>query len=504
MSFSSPLFIFLFLPLFFLSYLALFLAAQTRNKPGSLAFSNLLLLLGSLFFYFWGETWFLLVMAGSILLDFLCGRLIHFARGRPFTQNTSRRLAKGAVALSVLGNLAILCLFKYFNFAVDSFQALTTTLGRPVSLEAVQLVLPMGISFYTFQSMSYTLDVYRGNVQPTRNLLNFSCFVSMFPQLVAGPIIRYRDIENQLVSRNLTLSKFSTGTQRFIIGLGKKVLVADTVAVIADKIFVIPSGELTLGLAWLGACLYAIQIYFDFSGYSDMAIGLGKLLGFDFLENFNYPYVAQSIREFWRRWHISLSNWFKDYLYIPLGGNKLGQGRTALNLIVVFLLVGLWHGAAWNFVVWGLYHGIFLSLERGPAGKLLKNLWRPFRHLYTLLVVLVGWVLFRADNLPYALSFIKCMFGLGGKLGWGTFDLYYHLNREVVIASIIGVAGATPVVSMSKGIFERIMGPRSVSFAQRFSFGLSSAGLALFIGLFAISVMAVATKTYNPFIYFRF
>jgi len=444
-------------------------------------------------------------MLGSTVLDYFCGLLISYARSHPDIPNArTRRLAKSGVAISVIGNLVILGIFKYFNFAVDIFQNLFASLGWNTPSNVIQIVLPLGISFYTFQSMSYTIDVYRGRVEPTRNFLNFSCFVTMFPQLVAGPIIRYRDIENQIVNRDITVRKFSSGVQRFIIGLAKKVLVANTVAVIVDRIFAFSPNELTRELAWLGISFYSLQIYFDFSGYSDMAIGLGRMLGFDFLENFNYPYIAQSIRDFWRRWHISLSNWFKDYLYIPLGGNRISQRKTYINLAVVFFLVGLWHGAAWRFVVWGAYHGVFLIIERGPFGKFLRNLLRPLRHLYTLLAVMIGWVFFRADSLEHAFYFLKCMMGFAGSSGRGSFDIHYYLNNEVVLIILIGILGSTPIVPVGKKIYAHIFRERQAGAIGIINLGLSLTALLSFMAIFMYSIMSLANQTYNPFIYFRF
>jgi alginate O-acetyltransferase complex protein AlgI len=506
MVFSSPIFIFLFLPVFLILYLILSIPYRVKKSPNLLIILNLFLLIGSLIFYFWGETWFVLVMLASTVLDYLCGLLINYSRTKPNIQEVySRRLAKTGVALSIIGNLTILGIFKYFNFAVDTFQGIYVNIfGAQPSAHFIEILLPIGISFYTFQSMSYTIDVYRGYVKPTRNIINFSCFVTMFPQLVAGPIIRYKDIEAQITERSITISKFSAGVQRFIVGFGKKVLIANTVAVIVDKIFAISPSNLTVGQAWLGTLFYSLQIYFDFSGYSDMAIGLGKMLGFDFLENFNYPYIAKSIREFWRRWHISLSNWFKDYLYIPLGGSRMSQKRTYLNLVIVFFLVGLWHGAAWNFVIWGLFHGIFLIIERGSFGKILDRLWAPIRHIYTLFVVMIGWVFFRADNLGYALSFLKRMIGLTGNPTSSAFEASYYINYEVILAAAIGIIGAAPVVLLGKKVYISIAEKLHAGVPRAVNFGPPLAALLFLISVFMLSAMSLASGTYNPFIYFRF
>jgi alginate O-acetyltransferase complex protein AlgI len=319
---------------------------------------------------------------------------------------------KSAVALAVAFNIGLLAFFKYANFAVHS---LNTVLGyaylQPVSFP--HIALPIGISFFTFHALSYVIDIYRRKSRAAKNPCDTALYIFLFPQLIAGPILRWSDIAPQLVQRALTREGFAEGVKRFVMGFAKKMIVANVVAAPADKIFALPANELTLPLAWFGAICYTLQIYFDFSGYSDMAIGLGKMFGFKFLENFNYPYISLSIREFWRRWHMSLSGWFRDYLYIPMGGNHVSTGRNYFNLLTVFFLCGLWHGASWTFVIWGLYHGIFLVAERTRFGKIMDSLWRPLRHGYTLLAVICGWVIFRADTFSQAADFFKFMSGLG-------------------------------------------------------------------------------------------
>jgi len=355
--------------------------------------------------------------------------------------------------------------------------------------------------------MSYTIDVFRGEVKATRNLIDFACFVTLFPHLIAGPIVRYQAIAGQLVERHLKLESVSYGAQRFIVGLGKKVLIANTVALAADQIFSLPPGQFTTGLAWLGVCCYTLQIYFDFSGYSDMAIGIGRMLGFTILENFNYPYVASSIQDFWRRWHISLSTWFRDYLYKPLGGNQRSVPRTYCNLLIVFLLCGLWHGAQWTFVIWGLYHGLFLIVERLGLSRMLATLYKPLRHLYVILVVMGGWIIFRADSLAQSVVIIKAMAGQASGNGL-VMGASTYLNWELLAALALGTLFSMPVVPY----FERRFQARTVdshAIGERGSVHLghvafSFAHTLLLLAIFLASAMTLSGGTYNPFIYFRF
>jgi len=356
MLFSEPVFVFLFLPLLLLGYALTPRAAQ-----------NTLLLLASLLFYAWGEGFFVLVMLGSIAFNYLVGLLLEAGRGR-------RRLRPLALLLGVAGNLALLIVFKYAGFLVTNLNLLLAGLKLP-ALPVPALHLPIGISFFTFQAMSYVIDVYRDRIPVQKHPLRIALYIALFPQLIAGPIVRYQHIARQLTRRVVTRPGLAEGIRRFILGLGKKMLLANVLAVPVDKIFAIPAHQLTTSVAWLGVVCYALQIYFDFSGYSDMAIGLGRMFGFRFLENFRYPYLARTITDFWRRWHISLSSWFRDYVYIPLGGNRRGPLRTYRNLVIVFLLCGLWHGASWTFVAWGLFHGLFLAIER-LGGWAWPDSWR--------------------------------------------------------------------------------------------------------------------------------
>ncbi len=498
MLFSSLVFLFYFLPLF--------LAAYFLIRPG---FRNALLLFASAIFYVWGESWFVLVMVASILLDYVCALWMVGGVSRRIPENGlklsrhgSRNMSqKAALLTSLCGNLGILLFFKYFNFLVDSYNDIVGAIGMPSIGWETDLVvsLPIGISFFTFQSMSYTIDVYRGEVAATRSLLNFSTFVSMFPQLVAGPVVRYCDIEKHLANRGVSLARFAYGTRRFCTGLAKKVLIANTVAVPADAIFSMPAEDLTLGLSWLGIACYTLQIYFDFSGYSDMAIGLGQMTGFRFHENFKHPYVSKSIREFWRRWHISMSTWFRDYLYIPLGGNK----RHALvNLIIVFFLCGLWHGANYTFIVWGLFHGAFLVLERTRVGEIINRAWSPVRHVYVILVVMVGWVFFRADSLSAAMEMLYAMAGYGTGSGVNRY-VGEFIGTKLVVAMLAGCFFSLPVFGYVEKFHKRLTQQESIGsrIAARSAFVAYDISLVVFL---VISIMQLASGTHNPFIYFRF
>jgi len=511
MIFSSLQFLFLFLPAVLCAYLLLFRRVMRGGHRGLwLHLSHLFLLFASLLFYFIGEQFLVWIVIASTLIDYICGLIISggWRREGPVTLAEGghrTRLQRAGLCLSICSNLAFLGFFKYFNFGVDSFNRLVTLIGLDsLALHNVmQVTLPLGISFYTFQSMSYTIDVYRGKATATRNLIDFACYVTMFPQLVAGPIIRYRDIAGQLAGRTITVEGFASGAGRFIFGLGKKVLIANTVAVAADGIFGLPLQDVTPSLAWLAVVAYTLQIYFDFSGYSDMAIGLGRMLGFNYAENFNYPYTASSMRDFWRRWHISLSSWFRDYLYIPLGGNRLTSGRTMLNLVTVFFLCGLWHGAEWSFVIWGLYHGFFLAVERSRfvAERLKRR--KPLAHVYALSVILAGWVIFRAESFHQAAVFLKAMAGIGPG-GVTAYGPGRYLTGDVAAAIIAGMIFATPVWPRLRGAWARITGSERRS--RHAAWALLTEGIRL-IGLavlMVLSVMCLAAGTYNPFIYFRF
>jgi alginate O-acetyltransferase complex protein AlgI len=483
MLFSEPVFVFLFLPLLFLAYGFAPRAAK-----------NTILLLASLLFYAWGEKSFVLVMLGSIAFNYLVGLLVEAGR--------SRGLHKLFLILGVAGNLGLLAVFKYATFLVTNLNLLLAGLKLPpIHMQPVHL--PIGISFFTFQAMSYIIDLYRGHAEVQRNPIRVALYITLFPQLIAGPIVRYRNIARRLAHRTVTRAGFDQGIRRFILGLGKKMLLANVLAVPADRIFGIPTQQLTTPVAWLGTICYALQIYFDFSGYSDMAIGLGRMFGFRFLENFNYPYISRSITEFWRRWHISLSTWYRDYLYIPLGGNRRGTLRTYLNLVIVFFLCGLWHGASWTFVVWGLFHGTFLVLERLGPGQFLASRRPALQHVYVLLVLLVSWVIFRCETLAQASGMLAALAGLaqGSRL---EHHLSLYLDTEVMIALAVGVIACAPVLpGLMRGLTRR---RRALQRASRPGFDtLRAVGeTAALMLVFLISLTWMAAGTYNPFLYFRF
>lgn len=501
MVFSSPIFLFVFLPIFLLGYCLLFspvkFSSSQRIAKLFLTASNTFILTSSLLFYFWGEAWLVLVMLASTVIDYFCGLAIGYC--------SNSKYRKTFLAFSIVANLSFLAFFKYFNFGLDNFNSLVLTLGFAgwQVTDFMEIALPLGISFYTFQSMSYTIDVYRKEVEPTRNFFGFACFVTMFPQLVAGPIVRYRDVAAQIFKRTISRELFSSGCMRFILGLGKKVLIANTVAVPADKIFALPPDLLTPGLAWLGIACYTLQIYFDFSGYSDMAIGLGRMLGFTFPENFNYPYFARSIQDFWRRWHISLSSWFRDYLYIPLGGGRGNNGRVYFNLVLVFLLCGLWHGASWGFVIWGLYHGAFLVVERLGFAKWLERQWLPIRHCYVIFVAMGGWVLFRSETIDQAIKFYSALLGFSS----GTifpFNTNMYLTGDVLCAIVIGAVLSWPIVPWFVDWRARFHQMLPSPTGRAFHVAYSSAKMTAILAIAFLSTMSVSSGTYNPFIYFRF
>ena len=461
MVFSTPIFLFLFLPaVLVLNYII---------PKKYIAAKNVVLLIASLFFYAWGEPKNVLLMLLSIAVNYVCGLLL----GRFDSDEKKRKVVLWA---SVVFNLGLLFFFKYFSFVTGGL--------FPV------IKLPIGISFFTFQIMSYTIDVYRRSVEPQKSLLKLALYISLFPQLIAVPIVRYIDVEKQLTYRECTAEKTARGMIRFSMGLAKKVIVSNTVAAICDGIFG-STNTVPAFTAWVGVICYALQIYFDFSGYSDMAIGMGHMLGFDFLENFNYPYVSCSVQEFWRRWHISLSSWFRDYLYIPLGGNRRGKVRTYINLIIVFACTGLWHGASFSFIVWGLWHGLFLVIERLGFKKVLDKLPKFIGWIYTMLVVLVGWVFFRADTLSAAMKYLGEMFSFSGGVanGMAQFD-----NLSFIITAIALVL-CTPVYQLVKGKLEKTEVGKKAAFVI---------GAVLATGLFILSVIFLTGSGYNPFIYFRF
>jgi len=486
MVFSSTIFLFLFLPV----VLGLYFLTP-RN------FKNLFLLIASLFFYAWGEVFFVGVMLASIFVNYLMATQISRFR--------ERQAGKIFLIVSIFANLGLLVYYKYANFLVDNLNVLLEGLNiDPVTIDPVHL--PIGISFFTFQAMSYIIDVYRGTAKLQKNPINVALYISLFPQLIAGPIVRYHDVAKQIVARKHSVALFSEGAQRFIFGLAKKVLIANPLGLVADQVFAIPLEHVNSGLIWLGVICYSLQIYYDFSGYSDMAIGLGRMFGFRYLENFNYPYISSSIQEFWRRWHISLSNWFRDYLYIPLGGNRVRPWRVYLNLVTVFFLCGLWHGASWNFVIWGLLHGLFLMFERLGLASALALMPVVVRHAYVLLFVMVSWVFFRADDLSSSMAYLAAMIGEGRGNGQ-LYNVGLYINWEIIFILIIGVVGSTPILPYLRGLYTRSVrgwkvGGHKPSVLTYYVIPISYQ--LLMTGLLLISVTYLASGTYNPFIYFRF
>jgi alginate O-acetyltransferase complex protein AlgI len=370
--FSSPIFLFAFLPIVLLVY---YLTPKV--------FKNISLLIASLLFYAWGEVFYIAVMIMSIISNYFIGILISNSQ----QQDKPTCTPKFYLAIGIVINVGLLISFKYANFITDNFNIILEEFHiSAIDLQVIHL--PLGISFFTSQAISYIVDVYKKEFKAQSNIYNLALYISLFPQLIAGPIVRYHDVAKQITGREHSLELFANGAARFIIGLSKKMLIANPLGEVADNIFILSGNDLTMPLAWIGVVAYSLQIYFDFSGYSDMAIGLGRMFGFKFLENFNYPYISKSLREFWRRWHISLSTWFRDYIYIPLGGNRVSTVRVYMNLFIVFLLTGVWHGASWNFVAWGLFHGIFLAAEHAGFSKILSKIWRALQHLYLIFIVL--------------------------------------------------------------------------------------------------------------------
>ncbi len=466
MLFSSMTFVFLFLPIVCALYL---LAKPSLHNP--------ILLLASMFFYAWGEPSYLAIMILTIFVNYVGALAI----------DKWRRLKFPIALLTIAVDLSFLIYFKYFNFIVENVNVLCGT-----EIDFIKVVMPIGISFYTFQALSYLVDVYRGEVKVQKDLYKMALYIALFPQLVAGPIVKYHDVAEQIDNRVVSFDKVAYGVKRFIIGLAKKMLIANTLGVVADKIFNQPVVQFDCLTAWVGALAYSMQLFYDFSGYSDMAIGLGSIFGFKFLENFNYPYISKSITEFWRRWHISLSTWFREYLYIPLGGNRVPKWRNLVNLFLVFLATGIWHGASWVFIVWGLWHGFFIILEKlTDWNKEKQNLGlKILQHIYTILVFIIGWVFFRSETLSYALDYIKNMFGLISDHQIA-YTLPYYIDRIGVIAFIAAILCAMPIF---KGFL-------SIAFERKVCRTLVNIWLML---LFILSAVTIAVSTYNPFIYFRF
>jgi alginate O-acetyltransferase complex protein AlgI len=483
MVFSSPLFLFLFLPVVLAVYFLL---------PGLRARNHWLLAV-SLLFYAWGEVGFIVLLLISTLINFELGKWVERH------EEISKR--KRAVACAVIVNVGFLAFFKYAGLVVASLNMPLKWLGLG-QMPVPHIALPIGISFFTFHALSYVIDIYRRKRAAARDPRDTALYIFFFPQLVAGPILRWNAISPQLEQRLHRAEVFAEGVRRFVGGLAKKMIIANAVALPADQIFSLSADELTIGTAWFGILCYTVQIYFDFSGYSDMAVGLGKMFGFEFIENFNFPYTAQSIRDFWRRWHISLSTWFRDYVYIPLGGNRVSENRNRLNLVTVFFLCGLWHGASWTFVVWGFYHGFFLVLERTPVGAALDKLPRPLRHGYTVFAVMMGWVLFRANTFPEATNYFSALFGLAHPAH--AQPLQRYLGNEAIFALCLGALFAMPLWGAIKNLGAKI-GGRFSGGKREIYFGVGQfIEAALTAVLLVVSAAWLAGGTYNPFIYFRF
>lgn len=458
MIFSSILFIFRFLPI------ALILYYITPQK-----YKNLILTLLSLVFYSWGEGKYFLIMIASIIIDYTAGRLIY---------RYKNEIKKKTIVLciSLVFNLGLLFFFKYFNFFIDNINNIFN-----FAIKGVKITLPLGISFYTFQTMSYSIDVYRGKIVPEKNIINFAAFVTLFPQLIAGPIVKYTDINKEISRRVITKDNVEVGIEKFILGLGRKVLIANNIGMLWTEVEGIGFENISTPLAWLGIISFGLQIYFDFSGYSLMAIGLGKMLGFNFPENFNYPYISRSISEFWRRWHITLGSWFKEYVYIPLGGNRKGKVRVTFNLFIVWALTGLWHGASYNFLLWGLFFFLLISIEKlGLINFLNKH--RVFSHIYTIVLLLIGWTLFAITDFNGICEYLSKLFFYSNGEEW----IYYLRNYGVSL--IIAIIFSLPLVSMFYKKIDNFKWIKTI----------------ILMGIFIISVAYLVDATYNPFLYFRF
>ncbi len=470
MVFSSLLFLFRFLPL----VLGIYFLAPKKLR-------NLVLFLASLVFYAWGEPVYVVLILLSTVVDYTAGRCVDY-----YQIKGMKNKAKRAVIASAVINLSLLCFFKYADFLI-------LTVNRIFSLDigTLELALPIGISFYTFQTMSYTIDVYRGEAKVQKNFITFGAYVSLFPQLIAGPIVRYQTVADELDERRETVDDFYSGIRRFVTGLGKKVLIANQVGELWAQTAAMSAGHLSTLTAWLGVAALTLQIYFDFSGYSDMAIGLGRMFGFHFLENFEHPYESKSITEFWRRWHISLGTWFREYVYIPLGGNRKGKLCQIRNLLIVWFLTGLWHGAAWNFVVWGLYFFVLLLMEKLFLGNILKKLPGVLQHLYTMLLVAVSWVIFSWGDCVSGSVYLKTMFGMDGCGLWDRTGMYLLLSFAVLL--LIAAIGSC---SLPLRLWNRLIESSDTRSAVFTALGV--------IAVMVISVAFLVNSSYNPFLYFRF
>jgi len=467
MLFSSTIFIFYFLPITLVIYYAI--------PERYLRARNGVLLAASLIFYSWGEPVYVFLMIYSAFLNYFSALQVRREQHEGGT-------GKKNLLFAVVMNLFILGFFKYYGFLMDTINDIT---GANIKYTA--LALPIGISFYTFQAMSYVIDVYRGTVGPQKNFFRFALYLSLFPQLIAGPIVRYRDVAEELEDRTHSLEDFGAGSMRFVFGLGKKIILANNLGALYSSITALPDGQVSVLTYWIGILAYTFQIYFDFSGYSDMAIGLGRMMGFHFMENFNYPYISKSITEFWRRWHMSLSSWFREYVYIPLGGNRVTVPRHILNLLIVWSLTGLWHGANWNFIMWGTYFGVLLILEKYVYGSRIEKLPAWGQHLYTMVIVIISWVFFSITDIGQALEYLKTMFFMGGHPVANIKTLYF-LRTSLVLLGASALCSTPVVLEKFKKLADRY---------PRWS-------IAVMAGVFVLSVAYLVFGSYNPFLYFRF
>lgn len=453
------------MPIFFIAYFTF------KN----IVYRNALLLLASLFFYAWGEPIYVLLMLSCIFINYILAIIIEKQKNPKF-----------GLIIAIVINLLILGIFKYTDFLISSINSVFN-----MNIPLKNISLPIGISFFTFQTLSYVIDVYKKEVKVQRNPLFLGAYVAAFPQLIAGPIVRYQTIEYELINRKESIEEFAEGARRFIIGLFKKIVIANTMGIICDSILVSSPSQYQFLGAWIGIIGYTLQIYFDFSGYSDMAIGLGRMMGFHFLENFNYPYIAKSITDFWRRWHISLSTFFRDYVYIPLGGNRVKLNRWLINLLIVWFLTGLWHGANWNYILWGLYYGIILIAEKLFWGKYIEKFGKLLAHIYTLFIVIIGWALFRIENLSQLTEFIKAMFFANGFGSMNYFVYIQIFQVKYIFIMILAIFAATPIF---KNIRNKI---------ESYSFGKIFIDICLIL-MFISSIFFLIVSNYNPFIYFKF
>ncbi|CEO33131.1 MBOAT family O-acyltransferase [Paraclostridium sordellii] len=468
MVFSSLVFLFVFLPLI------IFIYYISKDK-----YKNYLILTASLFFYAWGEPIYIVIMLLSIAVNFVFGKKV--------CKDNIRSNRKIWLVMSIVFNISMLGIFKYTGFFIENINRVFKN-----NITDPGIALPLGISFFTFQAMSYVIDVYRDDARVQKNLLHLALYISLFPQLVAGPIVRYQTVADQIENRKHTMQKFENGVSRFIIGLAKKVLLSNSLGMLADSVFNTQISELTVLSAWLGIIAYSLQIFFDFSGYSDMAIGLGNMFGFEFLENFNYPYISKSASEFWRRWHISLGSWFRDYIYIPLGGSKKGKLRNYINLFIVWFLTGFWHGASWTFIAWGLYFGVLIAIEKAFLGKILDRIYSPISHLYLVLVVMIGWIFFRANSFTYAFNYIKLLFGLDNNLLYNNLTIMYLNDYGYII--VLSVIFSVPIIPILKNKLHEFKETHVYYIIRSI----------VFMSMFGAIVIELVNSTYNPFLYFRF